>query len=312
LREKESGMERPDCDRVERGIPLGPLMPGQFIGCEIIIDERPELPLALNNGQNRPVVLRYKPEGPVDEAPEMELVIESNALDEKVSVVSINFEDGEPQLVAEQVISFPSEGGDKILPLRNQGNGPLTISSVQIAPITPFYVNPATNMEEPEFVWDSADGSGLPFMLEPANGVVTLRVSYSPQDEGVDEAELVIRSNDPLRSEYRIKLTSAEISGTIAVEPSEVNFMGAGQQLLVFQNSGERTVDVFGMRIEPENAGFSLDANRTTSFQIPGGAQVERPVVFQPMGDLREATLYLETNADNAPSGELMIPLSAE
>ena len=63
------------------------------------------------------------------------------------------------------------------------------------------------------------------------------------------------------------------------------------------------------MRIEPADAGFSLDGNLTTSFPLPGGGMIERPVLYQPNGAEGGATLLLDTDADNAVEGVISIPL---
>ena len=89
--------------------------------------------------------------------------------------------------------------------LRNFGSSPLSINGVDIQRSDSVNYPPPEGGEA-EFTVDATDElRGT--MIEP-NGYLRLIVTYDPIDDGVDQATMLINSNDPDQPQFEVLLTS--------------------------------------------------------------------------------------------------------
>ncbi|MAD61840.1 MAG: hypothetical protein CMH49_10080 [Myxococcales bacterium] len=309
-----SGRERLDACDFERQMqdPSTILTPDVMPTCTLILRERPALPISLATSQLKQIVVTYRPLDGVETGLNPELVVESNASNGRRITATLNISSGLPDVSGNvSAIQFPSSGrSSENYLLRNYGTSPLSISAVNIV------LNDPENFPAPaggsiEFTVDSTEelrGSSI----DPG-GYLRLIVSYEPQDDGVDQAHMVIESNDPDQPQFEVLLTSEARPANLEIMPTPVSFTHEGgmtdTQPVTFYNTGLRPINAF-LSIEPADGPFRINAADNDSFQVDlQGEQIIRlDYVAGPMP--AEATLVVRSDdADNAVNGEFRIPL---
>ncbi len=306
--------EAEGCDREAAGIQPGEPLPGELDQtCIWAIDERPPLPLTLANNAFVDIQLAYKSDGTPNPRPGI-LVIESNALEKETVQVELNVVAASPRITASPTtISFPGGvNGRDFLTVRNSGTGPLTVDDYRLRRLNDPPVDPQTMEPLTEFVIDP--DQELPWVLEEMQAVQVV-ISYEPQDEGADNAELVLFSNDPQSPQLEVFLTSNPVTSTLVVQPNPVIFgapMGPNPivRQMSFTNTGLKTLFVNDLSIEQDVDAFSFDGQ--ASFQIVPGQSRQLTVSFRPQSaDGSDATLVVTTDADNlaGAGGRLVVPL---
>ncbi len=316
-----------DCDRTKYGLSPGEDLPGDLDqDCQFSIASGPrnadgtphyvtsDNPLVLGDSASRTYDVMYKATKP--EAPQSAfLVIRSNALDREEVRIELTVEAAEAQItVSPLTIGFPGgTGGQEILNVRNSGTGPLSVSDVQVRRLNPPPVDPATGTNLIEFRMVEGEVPSLPWDLEPG-GFMLVKLEYTPQDAGNDNAELVFISNDPGNPEFSVFMTSGELSSALQVQPNPVIFppqmdIEAVQSRITFVNSGLDTLFVNDLVLEQPGEDYSL-GNEQTSFQLVGGQSRPVTVTYRPMTrEGSSASLVVRTDADNVEGGQLVLPL---
>lgn len=303
----------PDCDRAAAGIQPGEPFPGDLDArCLWSIDERPELPLVLDNNAFVDIQLAYKNTG----APPSSgtVVIESNALNKETVRVHLDIVAASPRItVTPSTLSFPGGvSGRDVLTVRNSGSGPLTVSDYILRRLNDAPIDPVTMEPQTEFLIDP--DQELPWVLDEGQSVQVV-VEYEPKDEGADNAEMLIRSDDPQSPSLAVLFTSNAVSSNLVVQPNPVVF-GAPQganpivRQVSFSNTGLRTLFVNELSIEQDVQAFRFDGQN--SFQITPGQSRQLSITFQPQSaEGSDATLVVETDADNfaGAGGRLLVPL---
>lgn len=288
------------------------LTPEVMPSCTLILRERPSLPLSLGTSQLKQIVVTYRPLDGVATGENPELVVESNASNGRRITATLNVSSGLPDISGNiAAIQFPSSGrSSENYLLRNYGTSPLSISAVNIVLNDPENF-PAPEGGSIEFTVDSTEelrGSSI----DPG-GYLRLIVTYDPQDSGVDQAHMVIESNDPDQPQFEVLLTSEARPANLEIMPTPVSFNHESGvtdvQPVTFYNTGLRPISAF-LSIEPEGGAFRINAADNDSFQVPvQGEQIVRlDYIAGPMP--AEATLVVRSDdADNAVDGEFRIPL---
>lgn len=303
-----------DCDRVQAGLQPGEPFPGELDDrCVWSIDERPELPVTLEDSAFTDLQLAYKPSMPGNPTPAT-LVIISNAFGKTEIRVELNVVPASPVIiVSPDTLSFPGgQAGRDVLLVRNVGTGPLTVSNYRLERVNPAPIDPATMEPLTEFVIDP--DRDLPWSLQP-NESLQVIVEYTPQDEGNDTADLLFQSDDPSTPQLRVELTTQPLFSQLVAQPSAVVFgapMGVGSisRMLSLRNAGRRTLFVNDMVIEQDVDAFRFEGQN--SFQIGPGQSRMINLIFQPRSaEGSDATLVITSDADNlaAVGGRLLVPL---
>ena len=309
-----SGRERLDaCDfETQMQDPSTILTPEVMPTCTLILRERPALPISLETSQLKQIVVTYRPLDGIETRLNPELVVESNASNGRRITATLNVSSGLPDISGNvSAIQFPSSGrSSENYLLRNYGTSPLSISAVNIVLNDPENF-PAPTGGSIEFTVDSTEelrGSSI----DPG-GYLRLIVTYEPEDDGVDQANMVIESNDPDQPRFEVLLTSEARPANLEIMPSPVSFNHESGitdvQPVTFYNTGLRPISAF-LSIEPEGGPFRINAADNDSFQVPvQGEQIIRlDYVAGPMP--ADATLVVRSDdADNAVDGEFRVPL---
>lgn len=300
-----------DCDRVTQGISPADPLPGELDAmCQWAIDERPALPLTLEESAFRDIRVAYKALDPANPAPGT-LVIVSNAFEKERIDVDLDVVRATPRIqVSPTTLSFEAAGNSDIL-VRNSGSGVLTLSDIQLTRDNPPPTDPQTG--DPLVEWVVDPDRELPQVLQD-NQTLAVTVRYTPQDDEEDTATLTFMSDDPENSMVRVFLTSEPVSSNLVIEPNPVVFgspAGPGmptRRPLTLTNTGLATLFVNRLRIEQEVDAYSLEGQ--DSFQIVAGQSRMITISFQPQSaEGSDATLVVETDADNVPSGIVEVPL---
>lgn len=307
------------CDRITAGVPPSQVLTPEVLSeCSIMISERPELPITLNNNEFKQIIVTFRPIVGVD-TPESILVIESDALDNEEVEIPMAFENSSPQIAGLKLMVFPSTGtSSDFYTIRNDGTAPLLITNVYIEadPEYPPFVN-EQGESSIEFSWDTRSGAPLPITLSPAAGTQTdLTVTHEPLDIGPNQAYMIIQSTSqvgfPL-PDLRVLLTSKEEPKFLEVTPNPVVFehmVGQkNQQLINFNNKGLEPVSVFDIEFEPADGPFRVGSASQDSFQIFGGGSQEVIVEYQAPTDPQVSTMLVRTDAENGEDGYLSVPL---
>ncbi|MCB9529395.1 MAG: choice-of-anchor D domain-containing protein [Myxococcales bacterium] len=303
----------PDCDRTTAGItPDQPFPDAREQTCQWAIDERPELPLTLDEGAFRDVRIAYKALNPANPQPGT-LLIQSNALDKPVIRVELDVIAARPSIVAfPTTLSFPGGvDGQDAIQVRNSGNGILTLSDIRLRRLNDAPRDPQTM--EPLVEWVIDPDRELPQQLQDGQALQVL-VRYTPKDEGPDNAELTFVSDDPANPNVTVFLTSAPVSSTLVVQPNPLVFgapQGPGSPItrnLSLTNTGLRTLFINGMEIEQDVDAFSFEGQ--DSFQIVPGQSRQLAITFNPRSaEGSDGVLVVRTDADNIVGGQLVVPL---
>ena len=307
----EGGRERlDDCDFETQMIPPETiLVPDVLPTCTVILRERPITPISLLAGQLKQITVTFRPLETVALPSNIELVVESNATNGLRIASTITISSGQPDISGNATaIQFPSTGpSSENYLLRNFGTSPLILSAVDVM-VDPEYPAPESGLE---FTVDATEELRSA-SIEP-NGYLRLIVSYDPQDDGVDQAKLLISSNDPDQPSFEVLLTSEARPANLEIMPVPVTFShdaGATDvQPVNFYNTGLRPISAF-LSIEPEDAGYRINAADNDSFQV--GVQAEQIVHidYTAGGTPTEATLIVRSDdADNAIDGAFRVPL---
>jgi hypothetical protein len=298
------------CDRITEGIsPSQVLIPEILSTCNLLITERPELPLTLDNSESKQVMLTFRPI--LDQPfPQSRLIIESNALDNYTSQVDLQATSGSPQLVGEPAIVF--DGNNEEVAnyiLRNLGTAPAILTQVVIE-----------DDPDGEFSWDLNSGTIPGLRLDEQNdNRVSFRVRYTPLDEGVDRARMSIQATteggEPL-PEMSIILTSERVPTILEITPSPLTFEHSlgqiDQKRVQFSNTGLSNLSILSMEVSPPDVGYKVASSELTSFQLAGGDSREVTLEYTAGSDPTMATLILTTQGvDNATDNRMEVPLVA-
>ncbi|MEE2643477.1 MAG: choice-of-anchor D domain-containing protein [Myxococcota bacterium] len=170
------------------------------------------------------------------------------------------------------------------------------------------------------------DGNQVPG-LQPSENV-TLQITYAPPQEGPDQSELVIFSNDPLQSQFYVSLTANGASSCLKiVYPEAPNddldqidlpaalIGGTARRTLQLQSCGDEVINIQSVRLEGSPA-FALDA--ATLPMLPAALAAFDPSLPPPSRDfdltfspdeltIFEGVLIVESNDALRPVRELPI-----
>ena len=173
-------------------------------------------PLVLTERDELDVTLSYKSLSNDAPAPQ-ELLIETNDRSRPSVIVRLSVRSGNPQLViSSDSIAFPAGSeSTKGLLFRNTGSTELAIGSLRIVPLTDVPVDEAGNPVAEFSVLENELPE--PFTIAP-NGSQEVRIRYSPQDDGSDEAQFVVTSNSNAGSTQTVFLTSGSLSSEIVAQ----------------------------------------------------------------------------------------------
>jgi hypothetical protein len=315
-----SGENQENCDRVTAGIdPTKILESTDLPGCQFLIGDRPELPFTLNNNEFKQVDLTFRSLGNDGEMiSEATLVIESDAADDRVIEVPLEIELGQPELIGQPaVLGFETQidTPDTVnYILRNIGSAPAVINSIFID---------EGEKETLEFDWDATQT--VPSTLEASknNNNMTVRVTYTPVDTGVDEATLVIQATDlsgiPI-PEIRVKLTSEQLPSNLEITPKPVVFEhvpGVTKEAgVVFNNLGLSDISILGIEFTDPNMQFKLQDANQNSFFLQAGGTKDVVLTYRAGSEPTTSTMRVLTDAENAvreagqTNGYLTIPLT--
>ena len=310
----EAGRERLDaCDiEIQMLPPETILTPDVMPTCTLILRERPALPVTLEPGQLKQLSITYRPLDGVTTPLNPELVVESNASNGRRITSSLTVGGGLPDISSNiRAIQFASSGMNREnYLLRNLGSSPLVLNGLDVILNDPDNY-PAPEGGTIEFSVDSTE-EFVGASIEPG-GYLRLIVTYDPQDEGVDQAKMIISSNDPDEPRFEVLLTSEAVPANLAIMPSPLVFnhenMMIDTQPITFLNTGLRPISAF-LSIEQAGENFRINAADNDSFQLQAGdSQIIR--VDYVAGNMpAEATLVVRSDdADNAIDGEFRIPL---
>lgn len=301
-----------DCDRVKAGISPMDSFPGeQDARCFWSIDERPELPLTLENLAFSSLQIAYKNTG-MPPSPAT-LVIISNALDKQRVEVELRLQDASPRIgVSPPTTGFPVGGGNSFINVRNSGSATLTVTNFRVDLLSDAAIDPATQEPVQEYVVSA--NRDLPWIIEPQQSL-SLEVDYTPFDDTADRAEVIFESDDPQQPQVSVTLLSSPLTSDLVVTPNPVVFgapMGNNDIVrpISLTNAGLAPLDVLSMTVEQGVEAFRVSGQ--TSFQIQGGASRMVDVVFSPQSaEGSDATLVIESNASNlaADGARLLVPL---
>jgi hypothetical protein len=313
----EAGRERLDlCDFEAQMIPPETILtPDVLPTCTIILRERPTIPVTLLPGQLKQLTVTYRPLDGVMPPLNSELIVESNASNDRRVSANLTVLEGLPDISGNiTAIQFAgSARNSENYLLRNYGSSPLSINSVNIELRDPVNF-PAPSGGTVEFIVDSTEelrGASI----EPSS-YLRLIVTYDPQDDGVDQATMVINSNDPDQPQFEVLLTSEARPANLEIMPSPVTFNHDSGvidvQPITFYNTGLRPLNAF-LSIEPADGPFRINAADNDSFQLSvQGEQIIR-LDYNAGPMPAEATLIIRSDdADNAIDGEFRVPLRTQ
>lgn len=300
-----------DCDRVTQGISPADPLPGELDAmCQWAIDERPALPLTLNDNAFRDVRIAYKAIDPANPAPGR-LIILSNAFEKERVEVELDVVRATPRIqVSPTTLSFEAAGNGDLL-VRNSGSGVLTLSDARIERLNEAPRDPQTG--EPLVEWVVDPDRELPQVLQD-NQTLAVVVRYTPQDDVEDTAELTFVSDDPENPRVTVFLTSEPVTSNLVIEPNPLIFGAPGgpgtttRRSVSMTNTGLATLFVNRLSIEQEVMAYTLEGQ--DSFQIVAGQSRMISIAFQPQSaEGSDAVLVVETDADNVATGRVEVPL---
>ena len=301
------------CDFEAEGIPdTTLLLPDVLPTCSMILRDRPDMPSDIEPGQFRQIEVVYRPIDGLTDPTGVRLVIESNATNERTAFSELEITRGFPDISGNQnVIQFPSTGpGRESYLIRNLGTAPLVINNVTVE------LNDPENYPAPiggsiEFSFD-ADQELRDAQIE-SEDFLRLWISYDPQDDGVDQAKLIINSNDPDEPTFVVLLTSEARSANLEISPSPVVFThesgNTDTQVVSFRNTGLRPLSAF-LSVEPEDGPYRISPLDNTSFQVSAGNEQVIRLEYRAENMPADATLVVRSDdADNAVDGQFRVPL---
>ena len=289
------------------------LVPEVLPTCSLIVRNRPEPGSEVAPGQFRQIELVYRPIDGLDDPVGARLIVETNSNEEPTAVAEIEISRGFPDISQNvEVVQFPGGApGRQSYLLRNLGSAPLEISNITVELSDPETF-PAPPSGEVEFSFD-ADRELRDLQIQP-NEFLRLQIAYNPEDEGVDQANLVISSNDPDEPTFRVLLTSEARAATLLVTPSPVVFTHArgatDTQVVTFSNTGLSPINAF-LSVESPEGAYRIAPSEMDSFQVSPGAEHTVRVEYEGGESPAEGTLVVSSNdAENFVDGELRVPLS--
>jgi hypothetical protein len=317
---KVAGANQENCDRITAGIdPTKLLEATDLPGCQFLIGDRPELPFTLDNNEFKQVDLTFRSLGNDGELiSEATLVIESNAADNRVIEVPLEIELGQPELIGQPaVLGFESQidTPDTVnYILRNIGSAPAVIKQIFID---------EGEKETLEFDWDATQT--VPSTLEASKNSnnMTIRVTYTPVDSGIDEATLVIQATDlsgvPI-PEIKVKLTSEQLPSNLEITPRPIIFEhvpGVTKEAgVIFSNLGLSDISIIGIEFTDANMQFKLQNPSQNSFFLQAGGTKDVVLTYRAGSEPTTSTMRVLTDAENAvreagqSNGYITIPLT--
>lgn len=310
------------CDQISAGVTVDPIIAPELATCTLILTERPTLPAQLDNNSTEQVKVVYRPllEG-VDPST-VKLVIESNAVGMYQEVLDISVVVSTPELITERVIEFAGSGeSTEYHRVTNRSTSRLIIDNVRIERNlegSPAPINPADDSPVDEFVilpdeCGIFDGSCyVSFERE----TITIPVAYRPFDEvGPDKATMFIEAKTEAGERItpiEVLLTTEKVEKNLRITPNPMIFNPAqnqeGRLEVSFVNGGLSSLSVFEVRFEPEGGPFTFRGAQN-SFSIQGGGAYDLTAFWMP-SDVREGTMVVETDADNAENGVIRVPIT--
>ena len=302
-----------DCDSIAQMIPPATVYTQDVLPtCPIFLRERPsEYPRVIQPNQFDQIRVTLRPIDGVDAPADIKLVVESNGSNERTSTSDIFVTASSPDISGLSAVVFPPTGGRTNYLLRNLGGAPLVIERVTLEATDPEQF-PLPASGQLEFDYD-ADRELNGAVIEP-NQSLQLKFIYTPEDEGADQANFTIRSNDPEQGDFIILLTSEDRPSTLNVTPNPVVFVHEANetniQMVRFSNTGLEGINTF-LAIEPEGGPYRLSGQSNDSFQVPVQGEQEILIEYRAERDPAQATLVVTADADNFEGGELRVPLTA-
>jgi hypothetical protein len=306
-----------ECSRAELGFSEADQLPEDVKArCPVIIDVMPELPITLEDQQFETVNIRFQPvDSTVPDA--LRLVVESNALDKNLQYVDIGFQRAQPQIAAENVVSFQAGvQATEFLIVSNIGSGPLTVQAPTLSLISEPAINEATGQPVDEFRISAI--TPFPWTVEESRSE-TLDIEYTPFDGNRDTAELTFMSSDPETPSFVVTLTSAPVFGILNVDPNPVSFAvpsigGMTEKVITLNNAGVRYIDINGITIDQPEGHYRLAGDGQDSFRIQGGGSRDITIAYQPPGNTSSsATLNIRYDDGNdATPDTIAVPMAPE
>lgn len=289
------------------------LLPEVLPTCSLIIRNRPDQGSQVEPGQFRQVELVYRPIDGLDSPIRPRLIIENSSTEDPRIEIEIEIMRGTPDISQNiSVLQFPGGApGRQSYLVRNLGSAPLTISSITIELSDPESF-PAPPSGELEFSFD-ANQELRDLQIDPDGSPLRLQVAYNPEDEGADQAYLVIDSNDPDEPQFKVLLTSEARAATLEVTPTPVVFTHASNatdtQVVSFNNTGLRPINVF-LSVESEGEAYRIHPSDIPNFQVAAGSEQSVRIEYNAGQMATEGTLIVEAaEAENFVNGELRVPL---
>jgi len=311
------------CDRITEGVdPSTQLTADVLPTCTILITERPTLPLELDNNSSDQVKLTYRPLLEGQDPSQIKLVVESNATNMYQESLDISVIVSTPELNTERVISFASSGESTEYHLvRNSSTTSVIVDNVRIERNiegSPAPLDPANDMpvDEFEILPDECgifDGSCV---LNFASSSMSIPVRYRPFDEvGPDKATMFIEARAETGERLapiEVLLTTEDVQKTLTITPNPLVFNPPqnqeGRLEVSFVNGGLSSLAVYQVSFEPEGGPFTLRGAQD-SFSVQGGGAYAL-TAFWLQSEVREGTMVVETDADNAENGVIRVPIS--
>ncbi|MCB9640115.1 MAG: choice-of-anchor D domain-containing protein [Myxococcales bacterium] len=156
--------------------------------------------------------------------------------------------------------------------------------------------------------------AALPMTIQPGAAPQKIQVSYSPQDQGEDQAQLFLVGKDGEKTSLGLRGQSA--TATIKVVPELLIFPLTSQgkeatRKLTILSRGEIELIVTAANIQGGvDQPFSIDPTVQFPITIPTGQSAELPVIYKGGALTRQqATLILENSDPKAP--QVSVPLYA-
>lgn len=203
--------------------------------------------------------------------------------------------------------------GDREFFIRSIGSAPLKISEV------------AFSSADPEFTLEVVDGQGQPVTLPlqiPPNtdgdalpGAV-IKVHYASNDAEPDLIELVVKTDDPARSDVRFGLsagrgrlevcTGDQCGANAAIDFADVSLGTEGNKSLVIKNVGEGDLDLRSVKLESGSLEFCAPEATSVPDGVEDCAPIQQCLVLKP-GETYTVNVRYRPNDGGADTGNITI-----
>lgn len=218
--------------------------------------------------------------------------------------------------------------GEREFFIRSVGTAPLKISEV------------ALSASDPEFTLEVLDAQGMPATLpiqilanndDNAPPGAVIKVRYASNDAEPDLVELVVKTDDPDRSEVRFALsagrgklqvcTGTNCDANAAIDFADVSLGEEGAQSLVIKNVGEGDLDLRSVRLESSSLEFCAPEATAVPDGVEDCAPIQQCLVLKPgetytvnvryrPGDGGVDTGNITIISGDATAGNVVVPIN--